>query len=134
MLIYNVLIIDSHGERDIVTFTEEKDALEFAFLEAKKIAFGEIHEIWTAGEKDLIKEYDGNDDSSSLVSVYRKVLHEKKIPKGPINFYNNKPESEFAAYKAKYPHVPEKQLRSEWEDNSGDLRNSRICSENGNWP
>ena len=48
-----------------------------------------------------------------------------------INFYNHKPESEFEAYKAEYPNVPKKQLRNEWEDNSGDLRNSRLCAEKG---
>lgn len=51
-----------------------------------------------------------------------------------INFYNNKPESEFEAYKVKYPHVPEKQLRREWEDNSGDLRQARLSAETGQWP
>jgi len=51
-----------------------------------------------------------------------------------INFYNNKPESEFELYKIKYPHVSEEQLRREWEDNSGDLRMARISVETGNWP
>ena len=51
-----------------------------------------------------------------------------------INFYNNKPENDFAKYKAKYPHVPENQLRNEWEDNSGDLRHARLCAETGQWP
>ena len=51
-----------------------------------------------------------------------------------INFYNNKPESEFETYKAEYPHVPEKELRDEWEDTSGDLRHARLCVETGQWP
>lgn len=54
--------------------------------------------------------------------------------KGEINFYNNKPETEFESYKAEYPYVPEKQLRKEREDNSGDLRHLRLCSETGQWP
>lgn len=51
-----------------------------------------------------------------------------------VNFYNNKPEKEFETYKAKYPHVSEKQLRKEWEDNSGDLRHLRLCTETFQWP
>lgn len=51
-----------------------------------------------------------------------------------INFYNNKPETEFELYKAKYPHIPEKQLKEEWEDNSGDLCHVRLCTETGQWP
>lgn len=54
--------------------------------------------------------------------------------KNKINFYNHKPEIEFEVYRAKYPHVSEKELRNEWEDNSGDLHHARLCAETGNWP
>ena len=40
----------------------------------------------------------------------------------------------FKEYKEKYPHVPEDELKREFEDASGDYRHLRICSETGQWP